>query len=59
MPTGDLVTGSDGYLAIRVGPWAKDKLHYIRRYCDIFNAGMKNRWPVRAYIYSLQAQVCV
>jgi len=50
MPTGDSVVGSDGELAIRVGPWAKDKLFYIRRYCYIFNVGMKNKWPARTYI---------
>lgn len=50
MPTGDFVTGRDGKLVIKVGPWAKDKLFYIERYCYIFNAGMKNKWPVRSYI---------
>jgi three-Cys-motif partner protein len=50
MPTGDSVVGADGELAIRVGPWAKDKLFYIGRYCYIFNVGMKNKWPIRTYI---------
>lgn len=50
MPTGDLVIGSDGYLALEVGPWAKEKLFYIQRYCEIFNKGMKNKWSVRAFI---------
>jgi three-Cys-motif partner protein len=48
--TGDLVIGTDGNLALTVGPWAREKLHYIGRYCEIFNTGMKNRWPIRAYI---------
>jgi len=50
MATGDLVTGSDGELAIKVGPWAKEKLIYIKGLCDIFNVGMKNLWPTRAYV---------
>lgn len=50
MATGEVVIGSDGELAIMVGPWAKDKLHYIRRYCYIFNMGMKDKWAVRTYI---------
>lgn len=50
MATGDLTISSDGELAIEVGPWAKDKLHYIRAYCDIFNTGMKAQWPTRTYI---------
>ena len=50
MATGNLVVGSDGELAIRVGSWAKDKLFYIRRYCYIFNEAMKDKWAVRTYI---------
>lgn len=50
MATGDLVIGSDGELALKVGRWTKDKLFYIRRYCDIFNTGMKGKWAVRTYI---------
>lgn len=50
MPTGDLLRGSDGYLTLEVGPWAKEKLFYIQRYCEIFNSGMKSKWPVRTYI---------
>jgi len=50
MATGDIVIGSDGKLAIKIGPWAKDKLFYIKNICDIFNVGMKNKWPTRTYI---------
>jgi three-Cys-motif partner protein len=50
MPTGDFVNCSDGKPGILVGPWAKEKLHYIKRYCDIFNTGMKNQWGTRTYI---------
>ncbi len=50
MPTGDIVTGSDGRLVIRIGPWAKDKLFYVKGICEIFNTGMKNKWAIRAYV---------
>jgi three-Cys-motif partner protein len=50
MPTGDLIIGSDGEITLVVGRWSKDKLFYIKRYCDIFNAGMKDRWTVRTYV---------
>jgi len=50
MPTGDLVPGSDGQLAIVIGPWAREKLHYIQRYCDVFNTAMKGKWSKRTYI---------
>ena len=50
MATGDLIAGSDAKLVLKVGPWAKRKLHYINRYCEIFNAGMKNKWSIRTYI---------
>ena len=50
MATGELVVASDGKLAIKVGLWAKSKLHYIRRYCHIFNMGMKDKWAIRTYI---------
>lgn len=50
MPTGDLAPGSDGYASMKVGAWAKEKLFYIQRYCDIFNKGMKAHWGTRVYI---------
>lgn len=50
MPTGDLIVGSDGELTLVVGRWSKDKLFYIKRYCNIFNTGMKDKWSVRTYI---------
>lgn len=50
MTTGQLVVGSDGELTIKVGRWARDKLFYIGRYCEIFNTAMKARWTVRTYI---------
>jgi len=49
MPTGESKVGSDGQLAIKVRPWAKDKLFYIENISDIFNTGMRNKWPIRTY----------
>lgn len=42
--------GSDGQLVVKLGPWARHKLFYIDRYCDIFNTGMKRQWATRCYI---------
>lgn len=50
MATGDLVIGSDSELTLVIGRWAREKLHYIDRYCHIFNTGMKKRWAIRTYI---------
>lgn len=50
MATGDLTVGSDGELILAVGRWSKDKLFYIKSYCDIFNTGMKDKWTVRTYV---------
>jgi len=50
MPTGDLVPGSDGQNVMLAGSWARDKLYYVDRYCNIFNAGMRSRWSTRAYV---------
>jgi three-Cys-motif partner protein len=50
MTTGELIVASDGELALKVGHWAKEKLHYIRRHCQIFNTGMKRQWSTRTYI---------
>ena len=43
MATGELTVGSDSELVLKVGRWAKDKLFYIRRYCYIFNAAMRDK----------------
>lgn len=50
MATGELALGADGELVLKSGLWAIGKLFYIRRYCDIFNATMKAKWPTRVYI---------
>jgi len=50
MATGEEVICSDGKLGIKIGPWAPEKLYYLGLYCDIFNKGMKNKWPTRIYL---------
>lgn len=50
MATGDLVVGSDGEFVLKIGLWALGKLSYIKRYCDIFNTAMKDKWSKRTYI---------
>ena len=40
----------DGFQARESGPWAQEKLHYLRRYFYIFNQGMKYKWPHRIYV---------
>jgi len=42
--------GSDGLVARRVGPWAKDKFYYLERACYIFSRGMRLKWPNRCFI---------
>lgn len=50
MATGDLVQGLDGGAVVKAGLWAVGKLYYIKRYCEIFNAAMKDKWPMRMYV---------
>ena len=40
----------DGLLTRSSGPWAKEKLDYVRRYIDIFETSMKGKWPERNFI---------
>src|SRR5688500_12180049 len=40
----------DGLLVRESGSWAREKLYYVSRYMSIFNVGMKNLWPQRAYV---------
>jgi three-Cys-motif partner protein len=47
---GELVPASDGHMARLVGVWSKEKLHYVQRYCSIFNIGMQYKWEYRVYI---------
>lgn len=46
----ELSEGGDGLPVRNVGNWTFDKLFYLRRYCHMFNGGMKNMWPVRTYV---------
>ncbi|MEN8614228.1 three-Cys-motif partner protein TcmP [Dehalogenimonas sp. THU2] len=41
---------SDGYPLLELGPWAKNKLHYLRYYSSLFTNGMKSRWPETVYL---------
>ena len=44
------ILGED-HLPLRcVGFWAKEKLYYLERYMEVFNASMKDKWSKRAYI---------
>jgi len=46
----NLKNARDG-LALRcVGDWAKEKYDYLRRYIDIFETSMKNKWGERNFI---------
>lgn len=45
-----VVTGSDSLPALEAGWWAEDKHFALNYFMDIFNGGMKNLWPQRAYI---------
>jgi three-Cys-motif partner protein len=40
----------DGLPSRCVGPWSRDKLFYLSRYCDIFTTGMKNKWRNRVFV---------
>jgi three-Cys-motif partner protein len=45
-----LEMGSDGLVALRVGPWWTHKHSYLRRYIDIFARGMKRKWQTRVFV---------
>jgi three-Cys-motif partner protein len=40
----------DGLPMRSSGPWAAEKLDYLRRYIDIFETSMREKWPIRNYI---------
>jgi len=40
----------DGRPTRCVGNWTEDKHYYLRRYCKIFNNGMKKKWNKRIYV---------
>lgn len=45
-----LDTVDDGHLLRPSGAWALDKLDYLRRYIDVFETSMRNKWRKRTYI---------
>ena len=44
---GSLVPALDGLAARCVGPWSRDKLHYIRNYLGLFSQAMHKKFPAR------------
>jgi len=46
----DNTIASDGYLAIKFGRWAEDKLSHLEKYCTIFNTATHRQWKNRIYI---------
>ncbi len=40
----------DGLPMRSSGPWAAEKLDYLKRYIDIFETSMREKWPIRNYI---------
>ncbi len=42
----ELVRGEDGQWDRLVGPWSKDKYHFLRRYLDAFTTSMRNRYSL-------------
>lgn len=40
----------DGLLMRSSGPWAAEKLDYLRRYIDVFETSMRKKWGLRNYI---------
>ena len=50
MPGQNAEVGSDDLPVLVQGPWSKDKLYFVRYFSTLFNGGMKNLWPTRAYV---------
>ena len=50
MPGQQAEFGSDGLPVLVQGTWSQDKLYFVRYFSSLFNGGMKNRWPIRAYV---------
>ena len=50
MPGQEAELGSDGLPVLVQGPWSKDKLYFVNYFSSLFNGGMKNLWPTRAYV---------
>jgi three-Cys-motif partner protein len=47
--------GSDGLPVRDSGIWAKEKLHYLEHYLNIFFIGMRKKWPGKLYYVDLFA----
>lgn len=45
--------GSDGLPVRESGIWAKEKLHYLEHYLNIFSVGMHKKWPGKLYYIDL------
>ena len=50
MPGQATEIGSDGLPVLVQGPWSKNKLYFVSYFERLFNVGMKNHWPTRAYV---------
>lgn len=44
------IDARDGLPARVSGRWAREKLHYVRRYNEIVASGMKRKWAARGYL---------
>jgi len=45
--------GTDGLPIRDSGIWAKEKLHYLEHYLNIFFIGMRKKWPGKLYYIDL------
>ena len=41
---------SDGLPLRPSGKWALEKLDYLKRYIDVFETSMRNKWKIRNYV---------
>lgn len=49
----DLIMGDDGHWVRPVGPWSKDKHHFLSRYLDAFTTSMRVQWKGRLHYIDL------
>jgi hypothetical protein len=45
-----LVPEDDGLPMRESGPWAQEKLDYLKRYIDVFETSMRQKWASRNYV---------
>ena len=50
MPGQQTKKGRDGLPVLVQGAWSRDKLYFVEYFEALFNGGMKNLWPTRAYV---------